>query len=110
MSMFREFFELVLEHIGLMGDLEFELAPQVEVTFNKNRGRELVVHLINMSGARGRNFGQHLPIPAGKIKMRNGGQGVKMRTLVGSMTFEVEQGVVGLPGIDPFEVAVSQGL
>ncbi|TLD14914.1 hypothetical protein PspLS_10844 [Pyricularia sp. CBS 133598] len=110
MSVFRDFFELVMNRIGVVEDLEFELWPQVEVTVNRNRAGELVVHLINMSGARGRNFGQHLPIPAGKIKIGNGGQDVKMRTLVTNMTLEVEQGVVGLPGINLFEVVVVQGL
>ena len=83
------------------------IAEQVEVTINSN-GQKTVLHLINVSGARRQNFGSHLPIPAGSIKVS--GSGISARALVADRTLEVKDGEIQLPELDLYEVVVIEGL
>lgn len=109
MSAFRDFFELVLGEIGAAEPLKFNFSPHVEVTVNRNAERT-VVHLINMSGIRYQNFGQHLPIPAGSITIVNGGNKVQARSLRGGQKLKIEEDQIMVPGIDLFDVIVIEGV
>lgn len=109
MSAFRDFFELVLGEVGAKEPLKFNFSPHVEVTVN-GKDNHTVVHLINMSGIRYQNFGQHLPIPAGSITVTSGGRGVRARSLLGGKDLDVKDGQIMVPGINLFEVIVIEGL
>ena len=109
LGVFRDFLELVIGEVGSGEPLEFDLAPQVEVTVNVNRQGQTVVHLINLSGIRYQNFGQHVKLPGGKIKVR-GGEDVTARSLRGDVLLEVYDGAITVPGIDLFDVIVIEGL
>jgi hypothetical protein len=104
----RDFFLLVLsEEMGAKKDIEVNIAEQVEATVNKN-GSKTVIHLLNMSGARTTNFGDHLPIPAGSIKVA--GKNVTAHALLADRPLEVVNGEIKLPALDLFEVVVIEGL
>lgn len=108
LKVFRDFYEKILrEEGGSKEKLEFDVAEQVEVTVNSN-GVRTVVHLINMSGLRKQNFGSHLPIPAGSIRVSGGN--VTAHALLSDRMLEVEDGEIKLPGLDLFEVVVIEGL
>jgi hypothetical protein len=111
LSIFRDFFELTLDEVNAKDSeiLQIDVASQVEATLMTD-GKRVVVHLINMSGIRGENFGQYLPIPAGSIKVSGGLEGVTARSLRGNMTLELEDDTIKLPGLDLFDVVVIEGL
>jgi hypothetical protein len=108
---FRDFIEIVLNEAGGPGEaLEFNIAPQIEVTMHKNTKGQIVIHLINVSGIGYRNFGAHVPLPAGSIKLTREGGNVTARTLHTDLDLEVEGGEIKLPGIELFDVVVIEGL
>jgi hypothetical protein len=112
-SVYRDFFALVLDELTSeeQEELAFDLAEQVEITLNRNAAGATVVHLINLSGARTDNFGSHLPIPAGTIRVPGGNNGnVTARALVSEIELEVVDGTIQLPGLDLFEVVVIEGM
>jgi Hypothetical glycosyl hydrolase 6 len=97
---------------GLLGDdqrVTAELAEQVELTLQR-RGHELVVHLINLSGARRKNYGSHLPIGGGTLRIRGAGLAAKARALVARAecrtTREGNDLIVSLPNLQRYEVIV----
>ena len=61
-----------------------------------------------MSGARKQNFGSHIPISGGLIKV--GGGSVTARALNADVALEVKNGEIALPVLDRFEVVVLEGL
>ncbi|KEY75118.1 hypothetical protein S7711_01572 [Stachybotrys chartarum IBT 7711] len=109
LTVFRDFVQLILSEVGASEQLQLEISPQVEVTLQSN-GERVVVHLMNMSGIRYQNFGQHVPIPAGSIRITGGGDGVIARSLRSNSTLEIEEGEILLPGLDLFDVIVIEGL
>ncbi|KAF1948533.1 hypothetical protein CC80DRAFT_556236 [Byssothecium circinans] len=108
LSVHRGLFEKVLREEGAAKEkLSANIAEQVEVIINAN-GPKMIVHLINMSGARKQNFGSVVPIPAGSIKVE--GSNVTARALRSDRMLEVRDGRIILPGLDLFEVVVIEGL
>lgn len=109
LRVFRDFFETVLRENGAAREpFEFHIAEQVEITVNVNSRGQTIVHFRNISGLRKQNFGSHLPIPAGVIKVSGGN--VTARALRGDSVLEVVDGEIQIPGIDLFEVIVIEGL
>lgn len=111
-SVFRDFFEAIWEEAGTEEAFTFDISSQVEITLNTNRNGQTVIHLMNISGIKYMSFGERLPIPAGSMKLTNGGgEGVAARTLFTNLELEIEEdGTIKLPGIDLFEVIVIEGL
>jgi hypothetical protein len=95
----------------LAGDeiVSVDLPESVEVTIHKT-GERLVVHLVNMSGARRSNFGPPLPVRHGTLKVRMAGAGSTARALVSDAPCETtrqDDGLrIALPEIGLFEVIV----
>ncbi|KAL2757296.1 hypothetical protein ACRALDRAFT_2051273 [Sodiomyces alcalophilus JCM 7366] len=115
LSCFRAFFRVVLDEVAggeKRGPFTFDLSSQVEVTVNRNREGQTVVHLINLSGIRYQNFGERLPIPGSSIRLSETARGgVKARTLVTGLELAVEEdGTIRVPGFELFEVVVIEGL
>ncbi|KAF2014442.1 hypothetical protein BU24DRAFT_348503 [Aaosphaeria arxii CBS 175.79] len=104
----RDFFLDVFSQIATPEPISFNLAEQVEVTVNQTAGK-LVVHLINMSGARKLNFGTHLPISGGSITVTGGGK-VRARALRANTELKTVGGVIQLPELDLFEVVIIEGM
>jgi hypothetical protein len=106
---FRDFFEeLLREEGGVVEPLSLHTAEQVEATINVNEDKT-VVHLINMSGARKQNFGTHLPIHGGIIKLSAPGK-FEAHALKRDQKLEVKDGVVTLPTLDLYEVVVIKSI
>ena len=82
--------------------LSLSIADQVDATLNAN-GSQIIIHLINLSGARKQIFGSHIPISGGKIKVPAGS---KVQLLVRDQELEVHNGEVALPELDLYEVVV----
>ncbi|KAI9151519.1 hypothetical protein HJFPF1_08723 [Paramyrothecium foliicola] len=112
LSIFRGFFQLMLDEIDAKRNerLQFDIAPQVELTVMSSNKNSTVVHFINLSGIRRQNFGQHLPIPSGSIRISGNADGVTARALRANLTLTVEHGRIQLPGLDLFEVVLIEGL
>lgn len=104
LGVFRDLYAKVLKEEGDSRDpLSCSIAEQVEMTINTN-GPKMVVHLINMSGARKQNFGSHLPIPGGTITVPSGS--VTAHALSIDKQLEVKGCKIFLPTLDLFEVIV----
>ncbi|CAO2658284.1 Nn.00g060070.m01.CDS01 [Neocucurbitaria sp. VM-36] len=101
---FRDLFIKVLSEEGeAQEEISIDVAEQVEVTLNKN-DKKTIIHMINMSGARKQNFGSHIPITGGSIKVPS--SAVSAHALVSDEKLEIKDGIVSLPTIDRFEVIV----
>lgn len=108
---FREFIEMVLAKAGGAGEAyEFDLVSQIEVTAGVNNEGQTVIHLVNHSGIGARNYGAHLPLPAGSIRLTGDADGVTARTLLTGLTLDIKDNEVKLPGIDLFDVVIIEGL
>lgn len=108
---FRDFIDTVLDAVGGSSEAyEFDLVPQIEVTVGVNTKGKTVVHLVNHSGIGTRNYGEHLPLPAGSIRLTGDAEGVTARTVLSELELEVENGEIKLPGIDLFDVVIIEGL
>ena len=70
---------------------------------NRN-GNKLILHLINMSGARRQNFGSHIPIAGGSIEVSS--SVISSHALVCDKNLEINEGIITLPTIDRFEVVI----
>lgn len=104
LAVFRDFFAKALREEGNAKErLSCSIAEQVEMTINSN-GSKTVVHLINISGARGQNFGRHLPVPGGTLEGL--GRNDTARALVAGTELVLKDGVIELPTLDLFEVIV----
>lgn len=110
LSVYRDFFELILKEVSETPLLSFDLAPQVEVTLYSNAAGQTVVHLINHSGIRYQNYGRHLPIPASQIIINRGSEGVMAKALKSNTTLDIVGGKIQVPGLDLFDVVVIEGL
>ncbi|ROT37141.1 hypothetical protein SODALDRAFT_340542 [Sodiomyces alkalinus F11] len=115
LSCFRTYFRVVLDEVAggeRRGPFTFDLSSQVEVTVNRNREGQTVVHLINLSGIRHQNFGERLPIPGSSIRLsETAREGARARTLVTGLELEMEEdGTVRVPGFELFEVVVFEGI
>ncbi|KAF4469438.1 hypothetical protein FALBO_3658 [Fusarium albosuccineum] len=109
LGVFRDFFTTILqEEVNPREQISCSIAEQVEMTVNAN-GLKLVVHLINMSGARKQNFGSHIPISGGKIKVLKGASNISAHALHADKMLDVEDGTIRLPTLDLFEVIVIEG-
>jgi hypothetical protein len=62
--------ELTTELLGEQRQLDTTLPPQVEVVLGRNGRRDLVVHLLNLSGARRRTFAAPLPVHGATLILR----------------------------------------
>ncbi|MBV9812430.1 MAG: beta-galactosidase trimerization domain-containing protein [Acetobacteraceae bacterium] len=86
-----------------------DLPEQVELILGRS-GRDLVVHLINQSGARRRSFGPHLPIHGGRLKVKGAASPCRPELLASRSAASVQSGeataVIELPPIELFEVVV----
>jgi hypothetical protein len=84
-----------------------ELPETVEITIHKT-GERLVVHVVNMSGARRANFGPPVPVLDGVLRVR--GAGSTARALVGDTRCQTTQDGewlrIALPKLDLFDVIV----
>ncbi|KAI3397502.1 hypothetical protein diail_10714 [Diaporthe ilicicola] len=110
LRVFRELFHDILTEVGNPREpISCDIAEQVEVVINKN-GSKLVVHLINMSGSQRSNFGPHLPILGGTIKVTGGGSAnLSAYALHEDKPLETSDGVIKLPTLGLFEVVVIEG-
>jgi hypothetical protein len=100
---YRDMFEMILKEEALAPEaFSLSIADQVDATLNAN-GSQIIIHLINLSGARKQNFGSHIPISGGKIKVPAGS---KVQLLVRDQELEVHNGEVALPELDLYEVVV----
>jgi hypothetical protein len=95
----------------LAGDevVSVDLPEQVEVTLNKT-GDRLVVHLVNMSGARRSNFGPPLPVRGGVLRVRSDSSTATAQALVSDSQCQTNSAdgwlSIALPDIDLFDVIV----
>lgn len=84
-----------------------DLSEQIEITLQR-RGDDLVVHLINLSGARRKNYGPHIPVKSGLLRVRGAGPSTKVRALVAGRSCdlrrEADELVITLPELGLFEV------
>jgi hypothetical protein len=93
----------------LAGDevVSVDLPESVEITVHKT-GERLVIHVVNMSGARRSNFGPPLPVRGGSLRVR--GAGTTARALVNDApcqtTRDGDWTSIALPEIDLFDVIV----
>ncbi|PSN59468.1 hypothetical protein BS50DRAFT_626746 [Corynespora cassiicola Philippines] len=105
LTTFRDFFKLILDKEPRTNEkLNVTISSQVEATIMSKGTSLIVVHLINMSGARYQNFGSHLPIPAGSIEVME--KNVTAYALLSERELDVLNGSIILPGLDLFEVIV----
>ena len=86
-----------------------ELPESAEITVHKT-GERLVVHVVNMSGARRSNFGPPVPVHGGQLRVRLAGATATTRSLVSDApcqtTRDGEWLSIALPEIDLFDVIV----
>lgn len=109
LAVFRDFYSMILtEEGGAKEKVSCSIAEQVEMTINSN-GSKMVVHLINMSGARKQNFGSHIPISGGKVTV-SGSSGITARALLSDQELEVKDGEISLPVLDLWEVIIIEGI
>lgn len=110
LRVFRDFFHEILMEVGNPGEsISFDIAEQVEVVINKS-GSKLVVHLMNMSGCQRSNFGTHLQVPGGTIKVTGrGGTDLFAYALHEDKPLETSNGLIKLPMLGLFEVIVIGG-
>jgi hypothetical protein len=102
----RDYFLRTIE--GLFSTaLRAELPEQVELIASRSAGN-LVIHLINQTGARRKSFGPHTSITGGQIRISGAGDGA--RSLVSSTALttrrEGEDLVIELPTLELFDVLV----
>ncbi len=99
--------DLVRELLGDDEPLTAELPEQVELTLQR-RGDDLVVHLINLSGARRKNYGPHIRTSGGTLRLAGAPASTKVRALVAgtvcTTTREGDDLVIRLPDLERFEV------
>jgi hypothetical protein len=86
-----------------------DLPESAEITVHKS-GERLVVHVVNLSGARRSNFGPPLPVHGGTLRVRAAGAGSTAQALVNDApcqtTRDGEWLSIALPEIDLFDVIV----
>lgn len=102
--------DLVLEILDGADPVRVQAPEQVEVTVHRS-GDDLVVHLLNHSGARRRSFGPPLPVRGVTVGVSADGGLPTARALVADVLCEVTDGgdgsaVVHVPQVDLFEVLV----
>ncbi|KAH7255124.1 glycosyl hydrolase 6-domain-containing protein [Fusarium redolens] len=105
----RDFFLQVFRQHATPERLTFHLAEQVEITMHRS-GDRIVLHLVNMSGARKLNFGAHIPITQGSIQITGDSHNVSAEALRRGQKLEINDGTITLPELDLFEVVVIEGL
>lgn len=98
----------------LRGDderLEADLAEQVELTLQR-RGDDLVVHLVNLSGARRKNYGPHIRTSGGTLRLAGAGAdaATAAKALVAgadcATSHDGDTLVIDLPDLERFEVVL----
>ena len=101
--------DLVTELLGDDEPVPAELAEHVELTLQR-RGDDLVVHLINLSGARRKNYGPHLRTGGGTLRLGGAGLAATATALVARAdcrtTRDGDDLVFSLPELQRFEVVV----
>lgn len=101
--------DLVADLLDGAEPVRADVSEQVEITVHRNAG-DLVVHLVNLSGARRTNFGPPFPITGGTIRIGGLDRVVPVRALVADRACTVRTDgadlVVELPEINHFEVVV----
>ncbi|KAL2785315.1 glycosyl hydrolase 6-domain-containing protein [Aspergillus keveii] len=106
----RDLFVSVFERIAVKESLVFDIAEQIAVTVHRTSPSTVVVHLVNMSGVRKVNFGAHVQLPGGSIRINGAHDGIFAKALRADQKLRVEDGVISLPTLDLFEVIVIEGL
>jgi hypothetical protein len=103
--------DLVRELLADDEPLSAELAEHVELTLQR-RGNDLVVHLINLSGARRKNYGPHVRTSGGRLRLARAGPCAAARALVAGTACETtrngEDLIINLPDLERFEVVLIQ--
>ena len=96
----------------LLGDdepLQADLAEHVELTLQR-RGDDLVVHLINLSGARRKNYGPHVRTSGGVLRLAGAPASTTATALVAgaacASTRDGDDLVIKLPDLERFEVVL----
>lgn len=108
--------DLIVELVGRMlrddETLSANLPEQVELTVHK-RGDDLVVHLVNLSGAGRKNYRRHLPVSGGSLQLRRVTTSLHAKALVAGTECPISQhgdtATIDLPRIEQFEVIVIKG-
>lgn len=87
--------------------VHLELPEQVEA-ITSTAGSDLVVHLVNQTGARRRSFGPHVPVSGGRLRVRSAAKTGRAECLVSSTVIESVADAGGLafdlPTLELFEV------
>jgi hypothetical protein len=99
---------LVRELLGKDEPLKADLAEHVELTL-QGRGDDLVVHLINLSGARRKNYGPYVRTSGGTLRLAGARpSATAVRALVAGAACKTETRgddlVIHLPDLERFEV------
>jgi hypothetical protein len=101
------FVDLVEELLDGCETVSAELPEQVELTVHRT-GDDIVVHLINQTGARRRTFGPHVPIRGGRLRIGGMPPSAVARSLVNDSNCEVvhegDSLVVALPELGLYHV------
>jgi len=105
--------DVVTRLLGADEPVRANLAEQVELTLQRG-GDRLVVHLINLSGARRKNYGPPLRIAGGTLRIRGARAGARARTLVAgkacATTRDGDDLVIALPDLEALEIVVIEGV
>jgi hypothetical protein len=100
---------LVRELLGDDEPLQAKLAEHVELTLQR-RGEDLVVHLINLSGARRKNYGPHVRTSGGRLRLAGAGPSATAKALVAGTacktTRDGDDLIINLPELERFEVVL----
>lgn len=100
---------IVRELLGNGEPLQADLAEHVELTL-QHRGDDLVVHLINLSGARRKNYGPHVRTSGGVLRLSGAAATTKATALVtGTACATTRDGndlIINLPDLERFEVVL----
>jgi hypothetical protein len=102
---------IVRDLLGTDEPLKAELAEHVELT-TQRRGEDLVVHLINLSGARRKNYGPYVTTRGGKLRLAHAPASTTVTALVAGAkcptTRDGDDLVITLPDLERFEVVLIQ--
>ncbi|KZO94820.1 hypothetical protein CALVIDRAFT_556057 [Calocera viscosa TUFC12733] len=113
LTVIRDMFCDVIRDLDAVDAISADLPEQVEITLNRVADK-LVVHVVNMSGARNTNFGPPIPIRGGTITIAGAGGKLTAKSLIDNLPCDVhskaDHAVIALPEIDLFDVIIVSGL
>jgi hypothetical protein len=98
---------IVRELIGKDEPVSADLAEHVELTLQR-RGDDILVHLINLSGARRKNYGPYIRTSGGTLRLSGAPASATAKALVAGKACKTSREgndlVITLPDLERFEV------